>query len=122
MGRPAARAATGFAPTASKRLPTTVRLLTKLVRAIRPIATRTDVGTPDTELAANADRASVVLRGTPPVMARLPPYSSAFMPIVVTIGVIPMRLTRIPFASPASTATPYAIATAAPNLLGLPFG
>ena len=119
---PAALAAAAFAPTASKRRPTTVRFTTNATAAVTPIAISTVVGTSSTELVANACSAGVVSRGVPPEIARTPPNSSAFMPRVVTIGITPIRLTVRPVAVPAPTATASATSSAAASLPESPLG
>ena len=51
-----------------------------------------------------------------------PPNSKAFIPSVVTIGVIPTLLTMNPERSPAPTRTRNASATAVPSFVLSPFG
>ena len=46
--------------------------------------------------------AAVVWVGVPWEMPRSIPYSTAFMPRVCTMGVIPTRVTSSPFTSPAA--------------------
>ena len=60
---------------------------------------------PATSAFANDCSALVVWVGVPCEMPRSIPYSTAFMPSVCTIGVMPTRVTSSPFASPAARQT-----------------
>ena len=71
-----------------------------------PIATATGVLIPSTEPETNSCRVEVVVAVVPLETCRLTPYSSAFMPRVVTIAVIPIRLTMVPAIRPATIAQP----------------
>ena len=94
----------------------------KLTTAVTAIATSTVVGTPPSELLAKLWSWAVVCLGVPPEIWRTPPYSSAFMPSVVTIGITPAPLTISPVTRPAAIATANAIASATPSLLESPLG
>ena len=110
--RPAAHAATGLAPTASKRRPATVLFTAIVTTAVAATAKKTEFGMPRVSPAEMLASRSVVWRGMPPDSHRTTAYSRAFMPRVAMMGLRPSRPITRPFRVPATSSTTRAMRTA----------